>query len=55
LDSGHALTVVAAPRTRLIADDPFAALYGLEVPTVVEPPYEPAAAANASLPGEDVR
>ena len=39
LDSGRVLTVVVSPRTRLIADDPFAALVGLEVPSIVEPPY----------------
>ncbi len=39
LDSGRVITVVVSPRTRLIADDPFAALIGLEVPTIVEPPY----------------
>jgi len=39
LDSGHVVTVVVSPRTRLIADDPFAALVGLEAPTIVEPPY----------------
>lgn len=39
LDSGHALTVAVGPRSRLIADDPFAALLGLDVPNVAEPPY----------------
>ncbi|MEP7381551.1 MAG: ATP-binding protein, partial [Gemmatimonadota bacterium] len=39
LDSGRVITVVVSPRTRLIADDPFAALIGLEVPTIVEAPY----------------
>ena len=39
IDSGRAFTAVVAPRSRLIAEDPFAALLGLEVPTVVEPPY----------------
>lgn len=39
LDSGRVVTVVVSPRTRLIGDDPFAALLGLEVPSLVEPPY----------------
>lgn len=39
LDSGRVVTVVVSPRTRLIGDDPFAALLGLDVPTLVEPPY----------------
>jgi two-component system nitrogen regulation sensor histidine kinase NtrY len=39
LDSSRALTVVAAPRTRLIEEDPFAALLGLDVPSAVEPAY----------------
>lgn len=39
LDSGRVLSIVVSPRTQLIADDPFAALLGLEVPTIVEPPY----------------
>ncbi|MCC6318683.1 MAG: ATP-binding protein [Gemmatimonadaceae bacterium] len=39
LDSAHAITIAVAPRTRLIADDPFAALLGVESPTATEPPY----------------
>ncbi len=39
LDSGRVITVIVSPRTRLIAEDPFAALIGLEVPNIVEPPY----------------
>jgi len=52
VDSGRVVTVVVSPRTRLIADDPFAALLGLEVPTIVEPPYRLAVASlgrDASL------
>lgn len=44
VDSARVVTVVVSPRTRLIADDPFAALLGLEVPTIVEPPYRLAVA-----------
>ncbi|MBC7894636.1 MAG: hypothetical protein H7066_04440, partial [Cytophagaceae bacterium] len=56
LDSGHALTVVVAPRSRLIAEDPFAALLGLEVPTVVEPPYRLSVGPGSDLrPATDVR
>ena len=36
---GAVSTVVVAPRTRLIPDDPFAAFYGLGAPTTREPPY----------------
>jgi signal transduction histidine kinase len=39
VDSTRLVTVVVSPRTRLIGDDPFASLLGLEVPTIVEPPY----------------
>jgi signal transduction histidine kinase len=39
LDSGRVLSMVVAPRTQLITDDPFAALLGLDVPSIVEPPY----------------
>ncbi len=39
LDSTRVLSVVVAPRSQLIDDDPFAALLGLDVPSVVEPPY----------------
>jgi signal transduction histidine kinase len=56
LDSGRVLTVVVAPRSRLIAEDPFAALLGLEVPTVVEPPYRlSVSSAGVARPGEVVR
>jgi len=47
LDSGRVVTVVVSPRTRLIADDPFAALLGLDVPGIVEPPYQLAVASLA--------
>ena len=46
LDSQRVLSVVAAPRTRLIEEDPFAALLGLDVPTVVEPAYRLAVSAG---------
>lgn len=39
VDSGRVVTVVVSPRTRLIAEDPFSALLGLEAPSIVEPPY----------------
>lgn len=39
LDSQRVLSVVAAPRTRLIEEDPYAALLGLDVPVAVEPAY----------------
>lgn len=39
VDSARLVTVVVSPRTRLIGDDPFASLLGLDVPTIVEPPY----------------
>ena len=47
VDSGRVVTVVVSPRTRLIADDAFAALLGLEVPNIVEPPYRLAVASLA--------
>jgi signal transduction histidine kinase len=52
LDSARVLTAVAAPRTRLIGEDPFAALLGLEAPSIVEPPYRIEVHA-ATRPGGD--
>lgn len=46
IDSQRVLSVVAAPRTRLIEEDPFAALLGLDVPNVVEPAYRVAVSAG---------
>lgn len=51
LDSTRVLTAVAAPRSRLIAEDPFSALLGLDVPGVVEPPYRLAVAAATPASG----
>ncbi|MFP5355020.1 MAG: hypothetical protein ACLGIK_07680, partial [Gemmatimonadota bacterium] len=53
LDSGRVVTVVVSPRTRLIGDDPFAALLGLQVPSLVEPPYRLAVASLARDAGLD--
>ena len=53
VDSGRIVSVVVSPRTRLIGDDPFAALLGLEVPTMVEPPYRLAVASLARDAGLD--
>ena len=36
---GGAVTIVVAPRTRLIGADPYARWYGLAAPTNYEPPY----------------
>ncbi|MCC6929194.1 MAG: hypothetical protein IT359_09415 [Gemmatimonadaceae bacterium] len=47
VDSEHVVTVVVSPRTRLIADDPFASLLGLDAPNIVEPPYRLAVASLA--------
>ncbi len=47
LDSTHVVTVVVSPRTRLIAEDPFSALLGLEPTSIVEPPYRLAVATLA--------
>ncbi|MEO7962552.1 MAG: hypothetical protein ABIT38_01435, partial [Gemmatimonadaceae bacterium] len=47
LDSAHIVTVVVSPRTRLIAEDPFSALLGLEPTSIVEPPYRLAVASLA--------
>ncbi|MFN8667912.1 MAG: ATP-binding protein [Gemmatimonadaceae bacterium] len=47
VDSNRVVTVVVSPRTRLIADDPFASLLGLDAPTIVEPPYRLAVASLA--------
>lgn len=44
LDSTHVVTVVVSPRTRLIAEDPFSSLLGLEPPSIAEPPYRLAVA-----------
>jgi len=44
VDSTRVVAVIVSPRTRLIADDPFASLLGLESPTIVEPPYRLAVA-----------
>jgi two-component system nitrogen regulation sensor histidine kinase NtrY len=38
-DSGRATAVVVAPKTRLIAPDPFSSLYGLGAEPEGEPPY----------------
>ncbi|MEO6447460.1 MAG: ATP-binding protein [Gemmatimonadaceae bacterium] len=39
VDSNRVVTVVVSPRTRLIAENPFSALLGLEPPSIEEPPY----------------
>lgn len=38
--SGEVTTVVASPRTRLVAPDPYAALLGFDQPVHAAPPYE---------------
>ncbi|MGQ0647453.1 MAG: ATP-binding protein [Gemmatimonadaceae bacterium] len=49
LDSGRTFTAVVAPRSQLIAEDPFAALLGLDVPTAVEPPYRLSVSAGDAI------
>ena len=50
--NGAVSTLVVAPRTRLIPDDPYAEFYGLGTPSVREPPY---GLTLASLGGPGVR
>jgi two-component system, NtrC family, nitrogen regulation sensor histidine kinase NtrY len=54
VDSTRLVTVVVSPRTRLIGDDPFASLLGLEAPTIVEPPYRLQVASLARDAGASV-